>query len=734
MRHFQVLLVLTTFVVGCEKPRTVAAPAAPDVAKPVEAPIPYEERDDYHTRHLDEAGKPKYVNALALEASPYLRQHAHNPVNWVPWGAEAFAQAKAQGRPILLSIGYSTCHWCHVMAEESFEDPEIAELMNTRYVAVKVDREERPDVDSLYMTAVQRIAGRGGWPMTVWLTPDGEPFHAATYIPPRKGARGAQKGFDDFLIEWSDKFATDPSGVVAAAKRVTADVIRSQQLNMRGGLGDGRRTLELALDMLQRSYDATNHGWGRQKFPMPSRIRFLLRAARYDVAENNALDMATQTLDAMARGGIFDHVAGGFHRYTTDPAWGIPHFEKMLYDNAMLIRAYTEAWQRTKSPLYAEVVRRTVEYLLREMRAPEGGFYAATDADSEREEGKFFVWTPSEIDAAAPKQAEALKTYFGVTARGNFEGGATVLRAAMSMKDAAAGLEMPIADFETQIVEGLEELRVAREKRIHPHLDDKVISAWNGLAIDALAYAGFVFAESAWIDAAAAAAAALPTEKGLLRRSVTSGRIGPSAFADDYAFVIAGLLTLFEVTADAAHLRRASLLQAQLDAGYRDVQAGGYFVSNAQHASELPVRQKLYYDGAIPSANSVELLNLIRLATLRDDRELVGRRDELLAAFGGSVAANPAGATEMLLGIDWLAGDAKEVVIAGESAEALTAVLRENFFPHYILARGPHAALVPWLEGKVARNDRPTAYVCRAYTCKLPTHEPAEFARQMRAP
>lgn len=730
MKHPLVVLMLVAALSSCErKPAApVDADAGHDVAAtPDAAPEPAAESAEYWTRHLGPDGKPKFVNRLAQEASPYLRRHGHNPVDWYPWGDDAFKVAKAMHRPILLSIGYSTCHWCHVMAEESFEDLEIAKVLNDSYIAVKMDREEHPDVDAIYMTAVQQMTGDGGWPMTVWLTPDGEPFYAATYLPPRKGERGAKKGFLELLEEWRDKYAADPMGVAAAAKKHASAVAREAQ-RPRAGSVDARRALGVALAGYARGYDATNHGWGGQKFPMPARLRFLLRAADYDNGDK-ALEMATQTLDSMADGGLFDHVGGGFHRYTVDPAWQTPHFEKMLTDNAQLITTYTEAWQRTKKPRYAEVVRRTVEFLLRDMQAPDGGFYTAVDADSDGGEGTFYLWTPQEVRKASPTHAALLEKYFKITKAGNFEGGRTVLSVAMSREDAAAALGMSAEDFEKNLKEGLDELRTARDERKHPAMDDKIVAAYNGLAIDALARAGFAFNESTWVEAAGKAAVALPMKDGVLRRSVTGGRIGPPAVADDYADVIAGLITLFEVTNDATLLRRTVLLQNQFDTRFWD-ESGGYFLTAADHAPLL-ARQKPFRDGAMPSANSVALMNLIRLGTLRDDKALSKRGDDLIRAFGAALRSEPAAMPAMLLGLDWLEGKSYEVVLAGADPAAFLDVLRTGFFPRYVLALADKQSVVPWVAGKLPKDDLPTAYVCQNYTCKLPTTKPEELAGLM---
>ena len=689
------------------------------------------------TKHLDADGKPIYTNALAKESSPYLLQHAHNPVQWRPFGTEAFQMAKSLKRPILLSIGYSTCHWCHVMEEESFEDLEIAKFINDNYVAIKVDREERPDVDAVYMEAVQRIAGRGGWPMTLWLTPDGEPFHAATYIPPRAGVRGAHKGLIEQLQEWHKRFAEDPDKIVAKAKQISAQIAKRETESV-----DARRkrnhkeVLQRALLAYARSYDGTNHGWGQQKFPLPARLRFLLRAADYEDGDQETIAMVTNTLDAMANGGLFDHVGGGFHRYTTDPGWSIPHFEKMLYDNAMLVTLYTEAWQRTKNPRYEDVVRKTIAFIVRDLQSPDGGFYAAIDAGGEGDEGTHYLWTAQQIDEAAGQHAELLKQYFGVTAAGNFEG-KNVLRAVMSRADAAKKLAMTDEEFEQGLRAGLDALRQARAKRAMPHIDKKVIAAWNGMAIEALSRAAFAFGELPWAQAAAKAATALPAEGVTLRRSRVGDRLGPEATADDHAFVIAGLIALFETTGDSVHLRRANLLQTQLDTRYWDPKNGGYFLAGPNNARGLIVRHKEFEDGAIPSANSVTALNLIKLAAFLDAKHLRERQTEVIGVALARLekSGGAANAPYLMLSLDWMNGDPKEVaIVASGDTQALIQVLRTNFYPHYVLALPTNRPMVPWLGNKQPKNEKSTAYVCRNYACKLPTNEPEEFERQMREP
>jgi len=702
------------------------------------------------TRHLRDDGSPRYINRLFLESSPYLRQHAHNPLNWHPWGDEAFELARALGRPILLSIGYSTCHWCHVMEEESFDDEEIARYLNENYVVIKVDREVRPDLDAIYMSAVQLfLQGGGGWPMTVWLTPDGEPFSGATYLPARDGDRGAAVGFLTIAQRLKAAYDEQPDRIAAVSAEVAA---RIRDLL---APGDGREGLPTAQSLhataayYRAGFDETHGGLdGQRKFPSSLSVRMLLRYHRR-TGDVESLTMATRTLEAMAAGGIHDQVGGGFHRYSTDPEWLVPHFEQMLYDNALLVPAYLEAYQVTGREDFAEVARGILRYVERDMTAPDGAFYSATDADSpgpdgEREEGLFFTWTRDEIAAVLDgEQARAVSLYFGVTDDGNYEG-RTILHTPRSWSDVAAELGLEVAVLRQTVGAARETLYAARATRPPPLRDDKILTAWNGLMISALAQASLVLDAPVYAERAARAAdyllRTLRRDDRLLRAAL-SGDAQQTGYLDDYAFLIAGLLDLYEADGDLRWLEEARALDAVLERDYEDTTGGGFFRTAADQASLL-TREKPTYDAAEPSGNSVAVHNLLRLHELTTDDRYRVRAERAFEAFGAMLADSPAGVSEMLLAVDFQLDTPKEIVLvvsAGrDDAAPFLAELRARFLPNRILtivAEGEelerHARVVPLLDGKTARDGRATAYVCENRICDLPTTDPAVFATQI---
>jgi uncharacterized protein YyaL (SSP411 family) len=692
------------------------------------------------TRHLDPGGAPRYTNRLAREPSPYLRQHAHNPVDWYPWGDEAFAKARAEGKPIFLSIGYSTCHWCHVMEEESFDDEEVAAVLNQRYVAIKVDREQRPDVDAVYMTAVQAMGHGGGWPLTVWLTPDREPFYGGTYFPPRGGMRGARYGLIDLLQRLDEAFRQRPEQVAAAAADMVARLERAAALPAGDTLPDAA-LLHRAVSQLAADFDGEHGGFGgAPKFPSPATLELLLRYQRR-TGDTGALDMVVRTLDAMAAGGIHDQLAGGFHRYATDAAWRVPHFEKMLYDNALLATVYLEASQATGRADLAAVTRRTLDWLARDMTAPEGGFYAAVDADSEGEEGRFYLWTPDELAGILdPSSARLMAAHLGVTAAGAVDG-RSVLHRAESIDAVAAREGMSPGAARAALEGGRARLLAARARRPTPHTDHKLIVAWNGLAISAFARAGEVLAEPAYIERARRAAGSIlrATRSDRLPRSLLDGTAGGRGYLEDYAFFIAGLLDLFEATGEPHWLDRALALQEVLDARFADV-AGGYF-RTADDAEPLLVREKPDFDGAEPSGNSVALRNLLRLHELTGDDGFRAGSERLLRAFGPALARGPRALPQLLCGVDFFLDRPKEIVVVtppAGGAEPLLAALRTRFVPNralVVVAEGAPqralAATVPLVAEKVALGGRPTAYVCERRVCQRPTSDPDAFAREL---
>ena len=697
--------------------------------------------DPPRTRHLNPDGSPTYTNRLAKEASPYLRQHAHNPVDWYPWGEEAFAKARRERKPILLSVGYSTCHWCHVMEEESFEDLEIAAVLNARYVAIKVDREERPDVDAVYMNAVQLMSdGGGGWPMTVWLTPEQRPFYAGTYFAPRAGVRGLQVGFLELLGKLADVYANDPTRAEAAAADVTARLQAATAPP--GGMPPPDETLARAHAEIAPTFDRTLGGFGgRPKFPQPSLLLFLLRHHRRS-GDAAALDMVVRTLDAMAAGGIHDQVGGGFHRYAVDAGWRTPHFEKMLYDNALLVVVYLEASQATGRADFADVARTTLAYLMRDMTAAGGGFFAASDADSEGEEGRYFVWTAAElVQVLGADRARLATAYFDVAAGAP----ATTLATPQPLDAVATGLGLAPDDARRQLDDIRTTLLTARERRIAPHVDRKVVTGWNGLAVSAFARAARVLRDPALADPARAAATALLAARTheRLARYVMDGTPRGDAYLDDYAFLIAGLLDLYEATGEVRWLREAVALQQVLDDRFADP-AGGYFLTADDHETLL-TREKPDYDGAEPTGNAVALSNLLRLHELTSDDRHRARADALLTAFGSRLARRPSALPYMLTGLDFAGGPVKEIVLVSPAgADALAPFLdrlARTFLPAHVLAvvrdgvpDADLASLVPLTADKRPIDGRPTAYVCERRVCKLPTTDPAVFSGQLAAP
>jgi uncharacterized protein YyaL (SSP411 family) len=756
-------------------PETLPYPPALDAALAAAAarlPADYRPR----TRHVDgrelrsaarhpdpyapPGAKPNYTGRLLLETSPYLRQHAHNPVDWRPWGPEAFAEARRLGRPIFLSIGYATCHWCHVMEHESFEDLAIAAQLNARYVPIKVDREERPDVDAVYMAAVQALSGSGGWPMSVWIAPGeggpgrevvGLPFFAGTYFPPRGGMRG-RPGFADLLTRFADAYAEDRAGIVAQGERVAAHV-RARLTARHGGALPGLEVVDRYAAQLHGAFDATWGGTLRApKFPSNVPVSLLL-AHHLRRGDPLSRRMALFSLDQMSRGGIYDHVGGGFARYSTDARWLVPHFEKMLYDQALIGRALVDAVALEPTPQRLRTLRQTIDYLLRELRAPTGAFYSATDADSEGEEGRFFVWTPAELAAAlGPAEAALLAEIYGVTAGGNFEG-RSILHLRRALEDEAAARGEPAEAFVARVRASLDALYAVRARRAPPLLDDKVLASWNGLTISALARAGWQLAEPRYVAAAEAAAAFLAEAMsdgrgGLWRVAMGDPRAGGAARVagqlDDYAFVIAGLIDLAQATSAPRWLRLALALQDRLDRDFA-AEGGGYYAT-AAGAEPLLAREMPDYDGAEPSGNAIAAQNLLRLGALLGDRALTARGEATIAAFAGRLTQTPAAMPELLYALEMARAPLREVVLVrpeGSGPEALAPLgdaLRGAYLPHRVVLEAAEGAplrtlaeVTPLARDKVARGGRPTAYVCQGGVCQLPTDDPAVMLAQLRA-
>jgi len=729
-----------------------ADPVGPELAAKLAAK--WSERDpDYkpRTRHLRADGSPKYINRLFLASSPYLLQHAHNPVNWFPWGDEAFDVAREQGRPVLLSVGYSTCHWCHVMEEESFEDEEIARYLNENYIIIKVDREERPDVDSIYMTAVQMLTGRGGWPMTVWLTPDRKPFFGGTYFPARDGDRGASSGFLTLLRRLKEAYEAQPDKIAQVSSDLSENIRRKLSPDSGEKELAGVQVLEAAAEYYRSRYDATDGGLsGAPKFPSSLPIRFLLRYHRR-AQDAGTLRMATNTLEKMAAGGMYDQVGGGFHRYSTDARWLVPHFEKMLYDNALLTTAYLEGYQVTGREDLARVAHEILRYVERDMTSPEGGFYSATDADSpapdgRREEGWFFTWTPDEIEEVLGKErARIVGAYYAITPGGNFEG-RNILHVPRPLPEVARDLGLSPETVRDTVEESKELLYAARAKRPPPLRDDKILASWNGLMISAHAQAALVLGEQRYAQRAARAATFMLTKmrgkEGRLLRSYKSGQARHNGYLDDYAFLIAGLLDLYEATSETRWIEEALALDGVLETFFEDKEHGGFFMTSDDHESLL-AREKPAYDGAEPSGNSVQALNLLRLHEFTTEDRYRQRAERTLQAVGERMEQAPASLSEMLLASDFHLDTPKEIVIVTPTsraeAEPLLEKLRSTFLPNRVLTiavegkdLAAQSELVPLLEGKLTRGGLPTAYVCEKRVCKLPTSDPEVFDQQIR--
>jgi uncharacterized protein YyaL (SSP411 family) len=676
-------------------------------------------------------------NRLAKEKSPYLLQHAYNPVDWYPWGEEAFKKAKEENRPIFLSIGYSTCHWCHVMEKESFENEEIAAYLNANFVAIKVDREERPDVDAIYMSAVQAMGIHGGWPLNLFLTPDRTPFYGGTYFPPddrygRPGFMSVLKRIQDIWTNQRDR-ATDAGAQISEALR--------KQTGQTGMVVLGPDTLKSGYDQFKKSYDPVNGGFSsKPKFPRAHEIWFLLRQhRRHEDAEG--LKMITHTLDAMANGGMYDHLGGGFHRYSTDERWLVPHFEKMLYDQAILARAYLEAYQVTGRERYARVAREIFAYVLRDLRDPKGGFHSAEDADSEGEEGTFYVWRPEEIQQLlGPKPARAFNAYYGVAEPGNFERGTSILHVTRSEDEVAKELGISAVELRKILVEGREKLFQVRARRVRPHLDDKVLTDWNGLMISSFAFGGAVLDEPEYVRAASEAAEFILgtlQRGGRLLHRYREGEPKGLAFLDDYAFFGMGLLDLYEASFDPRWLKESKRLANEAVRLFRD-ESDGAFMLVGRDGEELITVTKEIYDGAIPSGNSVAATWFLRLGQMTVDKDLQARGMEILRSFSGRVERYPAGYPYFMVALDFSVGPTREIVIAGEAgAEATKKMLRavrQRYMPDAVLIlhepgeKGKAIQdIVPFVKGQVQQEGRTTAYVCRNYACELPTTELGRF-------
>ncbi len=667
-----------------------------------------------------------HTNRLAQETSPYLLQHAHNPVNWFPWGEEALALAQAEDRPIFLSIGYSACHWCHVMERESFEDEQTAELMNKHFVNIKVDREERPDLDSIYMEAVQAMTGSGGWPMSVFLTPEGQPFYGGTYFPP--APRYGMPSFQQILIAVSDAYRDRRDDIEGQAERLTAALARSG--NIAPGTDDlSPRILAEATDKLEQYFDDQHGGFGDQpKFPQPMTLDFAMsqyaRSGDVDI-----LRIAEMTLERMAEGGIYDQLGGGFHRYSVDRVWLVPHFEKMLYDNAQLLHSNLNLWKITGRELFRRVIHETVDYTLHEMTNPTGGFYSTQDADSEGVEGKFFVWTVDEIQAILGKEDAALfGQVYGVTARGNFEGH-TILNIVRSVEQVAKNGGLPTETLEKRLAEMRSKLFVEREKRIKPGRDEKILTEWNGLMIHALADIGVSLDRPDALAAAESAAnfilETMSQPDGKLYRTHKDGQSKLNAYLEDYAAFVRGLVALYESTFDLRWLAEASRLTRLMLEQFGDADFGGLFQTGVDH-EQLVVRRKDFIDNAIPSGNSLAAEAMLRLAKLTGNDGYRHEANRILLPLASAMAQQPTGFGRLLGALDDFLHSSQEVAIVGHPADpatqALLAEVRRRYLPHTVIAlkQPGQENPLPLLEGRELVNGKPAAYVCENFACKLP--------------
>jgi len=682
--------------------------------------------------------KPRSGNRLSAEKSPYLLQHADNPVDWYPWGDEAFEKAKSENKPIFLSIGYSTCHWCHVMEHESFEDPEVARLMNDAFVCIKVDREERPDIDNIYMTASRLATGGGGWPLSVIITPDKKPFFTATYIP-RESVYG-KMGMLELIPRIKELWISQRDEILQSADQFAEALRKNAQYE--GGDVLSERILHSAFEQFEASYDSRFGGFGQApKFPSPHNLMFLLRYWKRS-GNSKALEMVEKTLSEMRRGGIYDHIGYGFHRYSTDPQWLLPHFEKMLYDQALLAMAYLEACQATGNDEYARTAREVFEYVMRDMTDPGGGFYSAEDADSEGEEGKFYVWNIEEIkELLGEREAELFIELYGIEEDGNYEeqagGGKTghsILHLKKSWREHASELNLTENDIDTIMEAARMKLFVRREKRIHPQKDDKVLTDWNGLMIAAFAMGGRILNEPRYEDAARKGAdfilKNMRDSKGDLLHRYRQGESGIRAHLDDYAFFIWGLIELYQTGFEIKYLKAALELNDDMLKLFRDSDHGGLFYRGAD-SDDLIVRQKEIYDGATPSGNSVAAYNLLRLARIIADAEMEKISSEIFKLFSSEVKRVPSGFTMLLNAFDFLSGPSYEIVVSGkEGADDTAEMLRTinpKFIPNKIVVFRPDVKspeitrLAAFTKDQKPIDGMATAYVCRDYSCDLPT-------------
>ena len=678
-------------------------------------------------------------NRLSQETSPYLLQHSDNPVDWYPWGDEALSRARDEDRPILLSIGYSACHWCHVMERESFENEEIASLMNENFVNIKVDREERPDLDSVYMEAVQMLTGSGGWPMTVFLTPEGRPYYGGTYFPPED--RQGMPGFPRLLAAASEAYRTNKGEIERVTRQLADQMGRSGQMP-RGVNPLTTEVMHTAYSQLATQFDHLNGGFGNApKFPQPMTPEFMLRYHQHGF-NPRALEMVQLTLQKMAYGGIYDQVGGGFHRYSTDAYWLVPHFEKMLYDNALLARLYLHAWQITSNPLYRRITEETLDYVLREMTDTAGGFYSAQDADSEGVEGKFFVWTPDELRAALGPDAELVMGYYGVTDRGNFEG-ANILNVPKHPEDYADERGVSEGELSEAVQRARATLLEIRERRIHPLLDDKVLTGWNGLMLRSFAEAGAALNRVDYLDAARRNAAflldSMRDETGRILRTWRNGQAKLLGYLEDYACLADGLLALHEATLESRWLWEANVVAEGIIELFWDDAVGGFYDTGSDHES-LMIRPRDVFDNAQPCGGSVATDVLLRLAIITGNDDFATKAATPIRALQPLLGRAPSATGHWLGALDFYVSLPKEVVIVGpadgEITKGMLGEVGKRYLPNRVVVgvgdpSSPPLGNSPLLEQRVMQDGTPTAYVCQHYVCQLPVTTAEALAAQL---
>jgi hypothetical protein len=696
-------------------------------------------------------------NRLANEKSPYLLQHADNPVDWYPWSEEAFVKAKKEDKPIFLSIGYSTCHWCHVMAHESFEDPDIAKILNQHFVSIKVDREERPDVDNIYMSAVVSITGSGGWPLSVFLTHDRKPFFGGTYFPPEP--RWGSPGFKDLLLSIQKTWETQRERILNSGQMITENLQRKES-ERRQKFDLTTQVLDHAYSELSYAFDAQWGGFGQQpKFPMGHNLSFLLRYWNRSRVEK-VLGMVETTLSEMSKGGMRDHLGGGFHRYSTDREWIVPHFEKMLYDQAILARAFLEAFQTTGKEDYAKVVRDILDYVLRDMRFEKGGFYSAEDADSldpddinsHKKEGAFYLWRMKEVqELLGEEKAKIVSYYFNIEEQGNALNdphneftGKNILYVRETVEQTAKKFSRLTEDVEDILRETKQKLLEIRNQRPRPHLDDKILVDWNGLMISSLAFAANVLDEPRYRDAAVHAAdfilGNMQDKKGRLLHRYRDGAAGIPGTLDDYAFFVHGLIDLYQATANPHYLKEAIRLNQDMIRLFWDGREGGFFFT-ADDSERLIIRSKEIYDGAIPSGNSMAAFNLIRLARITLRTDLEQKAQELMQFLASEVTRSPSGHAQLLCALDFSLGPSQEIVLAADpdnpAARDMQRLVFSRFLPNMVFIARPSRdeqltellPMIPFLDKQNPIDDQPTAYVCENHVCKFPATSVEQLKR-----